>query len=148
MRQIKSALGEVLKLLNKSYKDQEIRVCDNCGVPLIWTFCWAYRERYCLNCGISGAMLGTGEDVELTSELKYEARVIDDIWKAIYKNLVPRSSYKRNGCKKCEGEDHNKHLSRSEIFRDKTATEILKKLAEGFTVKREILERGLYQGQV
>ena len=85
-----SPLGVALKTMRKQKSLEEIRVCDNCGVPLLWTFCWAYKERYCLNCGSMGGMMGTGIDVELTPRLKYQDKVINDVWKAIRKNLISR----------------------------------------------------------
>ncbi len=116
-------------------------ICDNCGVPLIWTFCWAYKERYCLNCGSMGGMMGTGTNVELTPKLKYQAKVINDVWSAIYKNLTPRSHYSHKGCKKCVGSNHRDHLSKAEILKDKTATRIMEKLAKGFLPKQLIKEK-------
>ena len=124
---------------------REIRVCDYCGVPLIWTFCWAYKERYCLNCGRMGGMLGMGTNVKLTPKLKYQYKVIYDVWKAIYKNLTPRTDYSHDGCKKCSGANHRRHLSKKEILKDKTATKILEKLAEGFLPKQKV-KRSLENG--
>ena len=114
---------------------KEIRVCDNCGAPLIWTFCWAYKERYCLNCGSMGGMLGTGEDVELTPKLKAQDKVIRDVWKALQKHLIYRCDYKLDRCKKCQVEGvrtHRDHLSKKEILEDKVATKMLERLNKGF----------------
>ena len=88
-------------------------------------------------------MMGTGTDVGLTDYLKSEKKVIDSVWKAIYRNLIPRSRYRKDGCKKCNSNlegDHNEHLSKSEKFRDDVATKILNKLSENFTLPREIPE--------
>lgn len=110
-----------------------IRICTNCGCPLIWTFRWAYKERFCMNCGLTGGMMGTGKDVELTPELKLKQRVINKIWSALYskKNhlLLPIARYKRTGCKKCEaGDDHNEHLTNREIRNGKIAERVLKSM--------------------
>lgn len=122
-----SAMGEVLKRRRKP--NQTIRVCDNCGVPLIWTFAFDYQERYCLNCGAGGGMLGTGKDVLRTRELIFQKKIVDAIWKVIYdgKGLVPTGG-RRDGCKKCEVENHYHHLSKAEMEWDKIARDYLKKL--------------------
>ena len=110
-----------------------IRVCDNCDAPLLWTFCWAYNERYCLNCGAMGGMMGTGTDIDITPELQAQEKVISEVWTAIYKNMIPRGLYRSRKCKKCNsGQDHNEHLSKKEILNDKIATSIIEQLNKGF----------------
>ncbi len=39
-------------------------------VPLIYTFSWAYNEYWCPYCGKHEGMMGAGENVEETEELK------------------------------------------------------------------------------
>jgi hypothetical protein len=114
---------------------KKIRVCDECGTPLIWTFAFAYCERYCLNCGIKGGMLGTGKDVPVTRELVFKKKLVDSIWKVIYgkKGYIPHSS-QRIGCQKCVGnEKHYNHLTNSEKEWDSIARKYLESLQGIFT---------------
>ena len=116
-------------------KNQDISVCKNCDLPLIFTFCWDGQEYYCLNCGKTLPFMYQKE-IPITKELKLARKVLDDIWSAIYKHLIPESrGYTKTNCKKCQNHKdkyHYQHLSESEKIRDKYATMILKKLAEGF----------------
>lgn len=133
---MKTPLRKALETLSPRKEKPTIRVCG-CGAPLIFTFAFAYRERYCLNCGGSTPMFDGNPDVPLTPELRAQDKVIHDVWKLIYNHFLPRSRYKRRGCKKCEGSnDHNDHLSKAEIEKDKVATAILEKLNEGFLPSR------------
>lgn len=132
---METALGEALKARTKKRNAQRtIRVCDDCGVPLIWTFAFDYKERYCLNCGMSGGMLGTGKDVKATKELIFQEKLVNNMWKVIYgkKGLVPKSSQRTN-CKKCDNssERHYEHLSKAEKEWDEIARSYLEKL-QGF----------------
>ena len=136
-----TALGEALKVLKPRKRSKRyVRVCDECGVPLIWTFAFDYNERYCLNCGAMGGMLGTGEDVPATRELIFQEKIVNALWKILYgkKGLVPRSSQRTN-CKKCHesNEKHYDHLSKAEAEWDKIAREYLKKL-QGFLTPQRI----------
>ncbi len=131
MSKSESALGEALKTVQPRQKRQQkyIRVCD-CGTPMIWTFFFPYCERYCLNCGNSGGMLGTGDSVPATRELIFKKRLVDAIWKELYhkKGMLPRGNFTRTGCKKCKGdEQHMEHLSKSEREWDEIATPYLKR---------------------
>jgi hypothetical protein len=114
---------------------EQISICENCGTPLIFTFRWAYKEKFCLNCGSLGDMF-MGETVDLTPELKLKYKIVNKIWKALYgknKPLLPLSQYKRKGCKKCEdGGNHNEHLNKKEIRNHKVAEKILKQLERVF----------------
>ena len=124
-----SALGVALKTITRK-KKQTIRVCDDCGVPLIWTFAFPYKERFCLNCGMKGGMLGTGTDVPLTKELKFQKKLVDAIWEVIYSNkgLLPTGHFGRSGCKKGNGtscDNHRLHLSETEKEWDEIARRYL-----------------------
>lgn len=115
---MESAIGEALKTKRRKTKyEKTIRVCDECSIPLIWTFAFAYKERYCLNCGASGGMLGTGKDVPATREIIFQKKLVDAVWGVIYsrKGLVPSSSQRTN-CNKCKksSEYHIKHLTKIE----------------------------------
>ena len=128
-------MGEALKTLRKRGKKEPktIRVCDECGVPLIWTFAFDYQERYCLNCGAMGGMLGTGEDVPATRELIFQQRLVNGVWGVIYKTkkgLVPVSAGRPDGCEKCRTEKgyHYNHLTKAEKEWDTIARAYLKKL--------------------
>ena len=54
---------------------KEIRICDRHEkqVPLIWTFAFPGSEFWCPYCGGNWGMLGAGEMVPATMELKREA---------------------------------------------------------------------------
>lgn len=110
MTETESPLGEALKTVRKRKTERTIRVCDRCATPLIWTFAFAYKERYCLNCGAVGGMMGTGRDVPATRELVFKENIVNAIWKVIYgkKGLMPSGVFARVGCKKC-GDDHREH---------------------------------------
>lgn len=113
----------------------KIVVCDHCGNPMIWTFAFAYKEYLCLNCGDGHGALGT-ETVDETPELKYKLKIYKKIWTILYGSgwFLPRSSYQHSKCRKCkEGNErcnHNDHLSKSEILKNKVATEIFEKLTK------------------
>ena len=107
---------------------KEITVCSDCETPLVFTFCFAGAEYYCLNCGNATGMMGGGDRVKSTPELRAKAKVVKDLWKAIYKSFLPRSSYRKRNCKKCTGTNHYDHLSKQEILRNKFATKALEAL--------------------
>lgn len=117
-------------------KQNEIKICSDCGTPLIWTFRWAGAEYYCLNCGTMGGVFGTGEYVKLTPELRLKRRVVNKIWKSIYSNnrlLLPACRYRRDNCEKCKkGAYHNQHLTKKEIKGNKIAERILKSVLHLF----------------
>lgn len=121
---------------------KEIRVCEECGTPLIWTFRWDYKERYCLNCGALGDMF-LGKNVELTKELKLKERIVNRIWKSLYGktgDLLPISSgYQKSNCKKCQIEkSHSLHLSKREIRNNKVAEKILNKMIGIFPLNNSL----------
>ena len=129
---METPLGTVLKTMRRK-TEKTIRVCDHCGVPLIWTFAFDYKERYCLNCGASGGMMGTGTDKPATRELIFQKKIVNAVWKVLYgkKGLVPFSSGRTN-CKKCTGNArHYDHLTKAEQEWDKIARSYLEKL-QGF----------------
>ena len=107
---------------------KEITICSNCETPLIFTFCFAGAEYYCMGCGNTSGMLGGGDRVKLTPELRAKAKVVNDLWKAIYKSLLPRSSFGKRNCKKCTGTNHYDHLTNQEKLRNKYATKALEAL--------------------
>lgn len=109
-------------------KNKTIRVCDRCETPLIWTFVFDYNERYCLNCGAMGGMLGTGTDLPATRELIFKKKLVDALWKVIYdrKGLMPNGKFGRTNCKKeTNCYDHRKHLTLSEREWDTIANKYL-----------------------
>lgn len=125
---------------NQNNKLKEERVCDNCGVPLIWTFAFDYCERFCLNCGSKGGMLGTGTDVPATREIIFQKKLVDAIWGVIYgkKGFMPSGKFGRSGCKKDNREgryasscdDHRQHLTKAEKEWDEIARKYLKHFEE------------------
>ena len=128
-----SALGVALNTISRKKKiATTIRVCDNCETPLIWTFAFPYCERFCLNCGAKGGMLGTGDDVPITKELRFKKRLVDAIWKVIYgkKGLLPTGQFGRSGCKKDNGScgNHQDHLTSSEKEWNEIAIKYLKQV--------------------
>jgi len=108
---------------------KEIRVCY-CGNPLTWTFAFPYKEYVCLNCGRTEGMLGAR--IPITKELIYKAKLDKKIWKVIYNKcgFLPTGSYTIKNCKKCDIEDHNNHLSKSEIIKDKIAKDFFDKITK------------------
>lgn len=131
-----SALGEALKVVSKKKRQKKtIRVCDYCKTPLIWTFAFPYAERFCINCGHTGGMLGTGTNVDATSELIFEEKLINAIWKVIYgkKGLMPSGSFGRTNCKKCgSSNNHREHATKAELDGDRIARRWLEKIEGTF----------------
>jgi hypothetical protein len=126
---MESPLSVVLKSKRRKSKP-EIRVCSDCGFPLIWTFAFDYCERYCVNCGSKGGMFGTGEDIPATRELIFQKKLVDAIWKVIYgkKGLVPTGGSRTN-CKICNSnssERHYYHMTKAEKEWDSIARKYLK----------------------
>ena len=112
----------------------EIILCRECQIPLIWTFFFAYAEYYCLNCGDHEGMMGAGDRVKATPELKRQLRRLTKLWKAIAHRMNPLSSYTRGDCKKCSVEcDHRLHLSRKEKLEHKAVMPILESLKGTFS---------------
>lgn len=129
-------MGEALKAISGRKTKKWIRVCDDCSVPLIWTFAFPYCERFCLNCGAKGGMLGTGKDVPATRNLIFKKAMIDALWKVIYgkKGFIPEGA-RRRGCKICEGgdgESHRRHMKTAEKDRDTLARIWMEKLRGTF----------------
>lgn len=139
MKQIETALGEALKTVTRKRKtNRTIRVCDNCSTPLIWTFAFLYCERFCLNCGMKGGMLGTGTDVPTNRDLIFKKKLVNAIWGVIYgkKGLMPSGDFSRNNCKKCIDENcHRKHLTKTEVEWDEIARKYLKRFEGTITTK-------------
>ena len=119
---------------NKSRKDKkEMIVCNECGIPLVWTFHWAYYEYYCLGCGGHWGMLGAGKRIKSTPELEKQSKYLRKLWKALGHYLTPESKCTRTGCLKCQtSNDHREHLSKKEIRENKIATKILEALKGSF----------------
>lgn len=65
---------------------EKIRICSNHEkeVPLIWTFAFPGAEYWCPYCGFTGGMLGSGELMNSTPELK---RSLDE-WKEKTKDYL------------------------------------------------------------
>src|SRR3990167_3733773 len=97
-----SSLGEALKAVRPRKKREKmtIRICDECGVPMLWTFFIPYCERYCLNCGYAGGMLGTGRNVESTKERILQYRVVNAVFKVLRNKKLPLGKFGHSNCKK------------------------------------------------
>lgn len=138
MKIMEIALGEALRVMRprKKREKRSIRVCDECGVPMLWTFFIPYCERYCLNCGYAGGMLGTGRDVEATKERILQMKMVEAVFKVLRNKIMPGGKFGRTGCKKESKDggyssscnDHGSHLTKSEIEWDKIARKYLKHL--------------------
>lgn len=104
----------------------KIEICSICGEPMIGTFMIPYCELYCLNCG-NACGIFSGERIEATKELIIKQRMYKDIFKSLYKNIIPIGS-QRCSCKKCKerNEDHLKHATKDELLKDKIARKLLK----------------------
>lgn len=127
-----SALGEALKVVSKRKPSKPtIRVCDHCDTPLIWTFAFPYAERFCINCGHTGGMLGTGKNIPATRDVVFKKKLVDSLWKVIYgkKGLIPTGAQRTN-CKRCSesSEYHTHHLTEAEKEWDLLARDWLKRL--------------------
>lgn len=110
-------------------KQTQIKVCYDCGFPLLWTFFVDGAEYYCLNCGRSTGMLGGGNDVPITPELRARQRIAKDVFKALRKHLFGSGRYKLGRCKKCKtSEYHFQHITQKEVECDRFADELLKRL--------------------
>jgi len=115
-------------------KQKEIKVCPNCESPLIWTFYNAYNEYFCLNCHYKHGMIGAGDDIPLTQELRLKEKILKAIWNELYGKgwLLPASNYKKGKCKKCDTTYHNSHLTKNEIDKNIIAKKMLEKLKHLF----------------
>lgn len=125
---MKSPLGEVLKIISKRKEKLKINVCS-CGSPLVFTFAFAYKEYLCLECGNTYGMMGV-RSVEATPELKHKKKLYEKLWNIIYGvgGFFPRSPYTKIKCKKCTADNHFNHVSKTEILKNKIATDIFEKL--------------------
>lgn len=108
---------------------KEIMVCNNCDMPLIWTFAWSGAEYYCMSCGALGGMLGAGHRVELTDDLKAANKKIKARWGQVKKWAGDARFYLRD-CDKCDmssenREYHGQHLTEFEREKRKWATKKL-----------------------
>lgn len=120
-------------------KNERITICPNCGEPLVWTFINSGSEWYCINCKNDYPMFGAKtiykdeEDKKKFEYLKRKQKIYKSIFKAIEKDIIPYSAYKKN-CKKCNGmkEKHYQHLSNTEKIKDEISREILERI--NFTI--------------
>ena len=110
----------------------------SCGSYKVFTFFWAYNEYYCLNCGGKNGMSfagGLSQSYKTNKSIKAEEwkeAVIKDVFNAFRKNLVPRSIYTKDNCKKCKIDgDHRKHLTEREKIKDAVASAMLEQI-QGF----------------
>jgi len=135
---METPLGKALKTVSKHRKKRVIRVCANCGWPLIWTFAFAYNERFCLNCLAPSEMFDGNPDEPASRERIFQKKLVDAIWGVIYgkKGFMPSGKFGRSGCKKDNREgryasscdDHRAHLSETEKEWDRIARKYLKRL--------------------
>jgi len=129
---METALGVALKTVTKRKRTKKtIRVCDHCETPLIWTFAFSYCERFCLNCGAMGGMMGTGKDIPATRDLIFKQKLVDAIWKIIYgrKGMMPSGLFGRSNCEKCrDSHNHRSHASKAELEWDLIARKYLEQI--------------------
>ena len=128
-----------LSINNKSMREskkeiKEIRMCG-CGGALHWTFLFAGAEYYCMNCGFTGGMFGSGEIVELTTERKAINKVSADVFVALRKHLWIDPCFQRTNCKKCKesNEYHPQHATEYEKARREVAWKLLEGLRDSLT---------------
>jgi len=113
---------------------KEVRVCD-CGAPLHWTFLFDGAEYFCMNCGRTGGMFGTGKDVPQTVETRAQRMVANDVFKALRKHLHGSGNFSRTNCKKCKsdrGYSHTQHASKYELKKNEVANSILDSIQGSF----------------
>ena len=77
-----------------------IRVCDNCGKPIIWTFAFPGAEWYCPSCGAQSDMF-YGEDVKATPKL-IKLRKSLAIRFGQIRHYLYMGGERKEGCKKCD----------------------------------------------
>lgn len=106
-------------------EQDEIRVCAECGNPLIWTFAFAYKERYCINCGGATPMFDGSERQPASAELQFRYWLLNTIWSGLYRRggLLAKARFKYSDCKLCDerDEDHLSHLTEQEIAANEIA---------------------------
>lgn len=107
-------------------KDKRITICPHCNEPMVWTFMIPYSEWYCLNCGHSCGCMN-GKTIYATDELIIKQKMYKEIFKALYKNIMPHTA-QRTDCKKCKelNQYHYKHATKKEILKDTIARKLLK----------------------
>ena len=52
-----------------------VKICIDCGAPLIYTFAFRGKEYWCPSCGYTSGIFGAGVDVPVTEELKEKLRM-------------------------------------------------------------------------
>lgn len=120
--------------------ENKIKVCEDCQVPLIWTFLFPYYEYYCLNCGGKWGMLGAGKDIPETKELLLKQKIAQAVFDQLYgkHRLLPKGQY---GYSKCKAEqncrNHNSHLTKKEIEWNEAAWKMLEQVKGMFTPSRD-----------
>lgn len=128
---MKTPISKALETVSRKKQKPTVRICG-CGTPLIWTFAFAYSERYCLNCGQPTPMFDGNNDVPLTKELQLKKKLVEVMWKVIYNKYLPKGNFQQGDCKKCVGNAyHNNHLTKGEVEYDKIASKLLEKV-KGF----------------
>lgn len=107
-----------------------IACCPADGAPLIWTFAFAGKEWYCLECGRAYPMFGHARREDPTPELQERLAALTAEWDehAGTKLITPRAY--RDGCAKCwrdpesnHGilESHDRHATVKELDADREA---------------------------
>lgn len=61
-----------------------MKICKDCGYPIITAFCVAYKEMICFNCGNTYEMLNGCKRVEETPELLEKQKEMEEIKTKVY----------------------------------------------------------------
>jgi hypothetical protein len=83
--------------------DGKVRVCAECGTPLIWTFAFAYNERYCLNCNAATPMFDGNPDIPNDKEVFFLKRIVNAVWDVLYsrEGMMSNGHFQRSDCDMC-----------------------------------------------
>ena len=103
-----------MKRSKKSKPVESIRVCEDCGNPLVWTFIHAGCEYYCPSCGAMG-------DMFMGNKIHYPRKALIEKAKRIkarfnrYRKGLWSGGGRKRGCELCDkGEYHLQHLTPEE----------------------------------
>ena len=108
----------------------KINTCRSCNIPIVWTFAFPGAEYFCLKCHGNTGMMGGVLSVKSTPELRAHKRVIEALWKTIYKFYLPQCNYGKGNCKKCKEKSlsHREHLTKQEVLCDEYISKVLQAL--------------------
>ena len=96
----------------------------HCGTPMIWTFKFSGAEYYCVKCGVTQGIFGSAQSVQWTAALDKEQEINKKVFHRISAACIPRGS-RRKDCKKCDGQDHQAHASKTDLEKSDATYKLL-----------------------